>query len=129
MSNIYDDDYLTGGADALAALGNRIGLYLSDGSRVGPTSGSVIYADTTWGAAALSGTGGARVATKIGSKVTITVPGGTVANGAVISHYGIHNGTTRLRRVDLKPLTATVSDGSQAFTIDVTPTLVFDGVE
>lgn len=124
MANIYEDGYLTAAADALAALGNRIGLYTSAGARVGTA-----YADTTWGTAALSGTAPARIATKTGSKVTITVPASTVANGTVISHYGVHNGTTLLRRVDLKPITITVSDGSQAFTVDVTPSVSTDGTE
>lgn len=124
MANSYEDTYLTQGADALAALGNRIGLYTSAGVRVGTA-----YADTTWAAAVLSGTAPARIATKTGSKVTITVPASTVANGTVISHYGVHSGTTLLRKVDLKPLTATVSDGSQAFSVDVTPVIQFDGVE
>lgn len=124
MANVYEDGFLTAGADAIAALGNRIGLYTSAGARVGTA-----YADTTWGTAALSGSGSARVATKTGSTVTITVPASTVANSTVISHYGVLSGSTLLRKVDLTPITITVNDGSQSFTVSVTPSLVFDPTE
>ena len=124
MANVYEDTYLTQGVTALSALGNRIGLFTSAGVRVG-----TVYADTTWGTATVTGTAPARKGVRTGSKVTINVPASTVATGTVISHYGIFNGTTLLRKVDLKPLTATVSDGSQAFDIDVTPTMEFDPTE
>lgn len=124
MANSYEDTYLTQGVNALAALGNRVGLYDSGGSRVGTA-----YADTTWGTAALSGSGGSRKATRTGSKVTVTVPASTVSNGTVITHYGIHNGSTLLRKVDLTPISVTVNDGSQSFTIDVTPVIDFNPAE
>lgn len=124
MANSYEDTYLTQGVNALAALGNRIGLYLSTGARVG-----TVFADTTWGTAALSGSGNDRVATRTGSEAIIVVPGGTLSNGAVITHYGIHNGTTLLRRVDLQPVTLTINNGSLAFPVRVTPVLDFNPTE
>ncbi|OHT67778.1 hypothetical protein [Mycobacteroides chelonae] len=120
MAVAYQVAHRNACANAITALGNRIGLYVG-GTRVGTVS-----ADTTWGAA-VDGTGpdaGRAVAT--GSKVTISVPGGTVANGAVIDRYGIHNGTTLLRTNDL-PITMTINDGSQAFQVDVTPVFKYRG--
>lgn len=124
MANSYEDGYLTAGVNALAALGNRVGLYDDEGDRVGTA-----YADTTWGTAALSGSVGSRKAIRTGSKVTVSVPASTVANGTTITHYGIHNGSTLLRKVGLTPISVIVNDGSQAFTIDVTPVIDFNPTE
>ena len=124
MANIYEDGFITGAAAAIAALGNRIGLYLSTGVRVG-----TVYADTTWGSPALSGSGGARMATVTGSEVTINVTGGLLSNGAQITHYGILSGTTLLRKIDLEPVSLTVNDGAQAFPVRVTPKLEFNPTE
>lgn len=124
MANIYEDSYLTAGVNALAGTGNRIGLYLSTGARVG-----TVYADTTWAAAVLSGSGASRVATRTGSEVTITVPSGTLAAGAQITHYGVLNGTTLLRKVDLEPVSITVNRADMTFDVRVTPTLEFNPAE
>ena len=124
MPNIYEDAYLTAGVNALAGTGNRIGLYKSNGTRVG-----TVYADTTWAAAVLSGSGGAKVATRTGSEVTITVPSGACAAGDVITHYGVLNGTTLLKRIELEPVSLTVNRADMAFDVRVTPSLIFDPVE
>lgn len=124
MANVYEDGFLTAAANAIAGLGNRIGLYTSTGARVG-----TVYTDTTWGTTTLSGSGAARKAEKPGSEVEITVPGGTVPNGTQITQYGVLNGTTLQRRVDLEPLTLTVNDGSKEFKVKVTPKIEFNPVE
>ena len=124
MANVYEDGFLTGGVNALAALGNRIGLYTSTGARVG-----TVYADTTWAAAVLSGSGNARKASRTGSEVTITIPASTVTAGTAITHYGVLNGSTLLRRVDLQPVSLTVNRADMAFDVKVTPSLEFDPVE
>ncbi len=121
MANIYEDGFISGAASAIAALGNRIGLYLGTGTRVG-----TVYADTTWGSPALSGSGGTRKATVTGSEVTVNVTGGLLSNGDQITHYGILNGTTLLRKIDLEPVSLTVNDGAQAFPVRVTPVIEFD---
>lgn len=124
MSNIYEDTYITQGVNALAALGNRIGLYLSNGNRVGTA-----YADTTWGTSVLSGSGAARKATRTGSEVTINIPASTLSAGDVITHYGILNGTTLLRRIDLEPVSLTVNRGDMSFDVRVTPNIEFNPTE
>lgn len=124
MANVYEDGFLTGSVNAIAALGNRIGLYLSTGTRVGTA-----YADTTWGAAVLSGTGDARKASRTGSEVTVTVPASTVAVGAVITHYGVLNGSTLLRRVDLEPVSLTINRADLPFDVRITPTIEFNPAE
>lgn len=124
MANIYEDAYLTAGVNALAGTGNRIGLYLSTGTRVG-----TVAADTTWAAAVLSGSGANRVATRTGSEVTITVPAGTLSAGAQITHYGVLAGTTLLRKVDLEPVSITVNRADMALDVRVTPTIEFNPQE
>lgn len=124
MANIYEDAYLTAGVNALAGTGSRIGLYLSTGARVG-----TVYADTTWGTAALSGSGAARIATRSGSEVVITVPPETLPAGAQITHYGVLTGTTLLRKVGLEPVSVIVNRGDMAFEVRVTPTLEFNPQE
>ena len=116
----YVDAHRNACANAITALGNRIGLYYGS-TRVG-----TVYADTTWGAAAKVTEGGFDWAKATGSTVTISVPASTVANGTVIDGYGIFNGTTLLRRSDL-PISLTINDGSQAFQVDVTPTFKYRG--
>ncbi|WP_301119752.1 hypothetical protein [Mycolicibacterium fortuitum] len=105
---------------AITALGARIGLY------AGATRVGTVYADTTWAAPVDLTEGGVDKAASTGSTVTITIPGGTVANGTVINGYGIFNGTTLLRTESL-PVSITVNDGSQALQIDVTPTFKYRG--
>ncbi|AXQ63205.1 hypothetical protein I5G72_gp71 [Mycobacterium phage Collard] len=117
---------------AITALGNRIGLF-TGATRVGTVSG-----DTTWGTPAdineavdprLPVSGSNPVVDKAqvtGSTVTITVPGGTVADGAVIDRYGVFNGTTLLRTEAL-PVSLTVNDGSQQVQVDVTPVFKYRG--
>ncbi len=124
MANIHEDAYLTAGVNALAGTGNRIGLYLSTGVRVG-----TVYADTTWAAAVISGSGDARTATRTGSEVTITVPASTLTAGAQITHYGVLSGTTLLRRVDLEPVSITVNRADMAFDVRVTPSIAFNPAE
>lgn len=124
MAAIYEDAYLTAGVNALAGTGNRIGLYLSNGSRVGTVS-----ADTTWATAVLSGSGATRTATRTGSEVTITVPAATVSAGAQITHYGVLSGSTLLRKVDLEPISLTVNRADMAFDVRVTPSIAFNPVE
>ncbi|AEL97948.1 hypothetical protein CL65_gp040 [Mycobacterium phage Patience] len=121
MASVYTDAHRNACANAITALGNRIGLY------VGSTRVGTVYADTTWGSAAKVNEGGTDKAVATGSTVTITVPGGTVSNGTVITHYGIHNGSTLLRREAL-PLSLTVNDGSQSFSVDVTPVFKYYGL-
>lgn len=118
---------------AITALGNRIGLF------AGSTRVGTAYADTTWTtpvdineainpAQPVSGTNPAiDKASSTGSLVTISVPGGTVANGTVINRYGVFNGATLLRTEAL-PVSLTVNDGSQPLQVDVTPTFKFWGV-
>lgn len=120
MASTYQDAHLLACANAIAALGNRIGLY------IGATRVGTVYADTTWGSAAKVTEDGYTWAKTIGSAGTITVPGGTVSNGAVIDGYGIHNGSTLLRRETL-PVALTINDGSQAFSVDVTPIYRYRG--
>lgn len=105
---------------AITALGNRIGLY------AGATRVGTVYADTNWAAPVDLTEGGVDKAASTGSAVTITVPGGTVANGTVINGYGIFNGTTLLRTEAL-PVSITVNDGSQPLQLDVTPTFKYRG--
>lgn len=118
---------------AITALGNRIGLF------AGTTRVGTAYADTTWAtpvdineainpAQPVSGANPAiDKAASTGSLVTISVPGGTVANGTVINRYGVFNGATLLRTEAL-PVSLTVNDGSQPLQVDVTPTFKFWGV-
>ncbi|AOE44538.1 hypothetical protein SEA_JUMBO_27 [Gordonia phage Jumbo] len=120
MPVTYTDAHRNAAAMAIAGLGNRVGLY------VGSTRVGTVYADTTWGAAVKITESSVDKAQTTGSKVTISVPGGTLANGSIIDHYGIHNGTTLLRRIPL-PQSVVVNDGSQGFDIDVTPVLKFRG--
>ncbi|WP_301119565.1 hypothetical protein [Mycolicibacterium fortuitum] len=105
---------------AITALGNRLGLYANT-TRVGTAFG-----DTTWAAPVDLTEGGVDKAASTGSTVTITVPGGTVANGTVIDRYGVFNGTTLLRTEAL-PFTIVVNDGSQELKVDVTPTFKYRG--
>ena len=114
MATIYQDAHLLACVSSIAALGNRIGLYVG-GTRVG-----TVYADTTWGSAAKVTEDGFTWGKVIGSAGTITVPGGTVSNGTIIDRYGIHNGSTLLR-TELLPVSLVINDGSQAFSVDVTP--------
>ncbi|AIM50362.1 hypothetical protein PBI_OMNICRON_29 [Mycobacterium phage Omnicron] len=118
---------------AVTALGNRIGLF-AGATRVGTVS-----ADTTWGtpvdinepvdpAEPMDPVTNPNVdkARATGSTVTITVPGGTVANGAVIDRYGVFNGATLLRS-EVLPFSILVNDGSQQVQIDVTPVFKYRG--
>ncbi|NOQ61789.1 hypothetical protein [Mycolicibacterium fortuitum] len=116
----YADAHRNACANAITALGNRIGLYYGS-TRVG-----TVYADTTWGSAAKVTEGGYDWGKATGSTVTISVPASTVPNGTVIDGYGIFNGTTLLRR-ELLPISLTINDGSQAFQVDVTPTFKYRG--
>ncbi|OBC11447.1 hypothetical protein A5784_35215 [Mycobacterium sp. 852013-50091_SCH5140682] len=130
--SVYQDAHRNACANAIVALGARIGLY-AGGTRVG-----TVYADTTWGAAAkiseainpaqpVSGSNPVvDKAQSVGSTVTISVPASTVANGTVIDRYGVFNGTTLLRTEAL-PISLTINDGSQAFQVDVTPTYKYRG--
>lgn len=114
MTATYADAHLLACADAIKNLGNRIGLYYGS-TRVG-----TVYADTVWGSAAKV-TEDEFVWGKVtGTAATITVPGATVANGTVIDGYGIFNESTLLRR-ELLPVSLTIGDASQAFSVDVTP--------
>lgn len=117
----YQDAHLIACANAIKALGNRIGLY------VGATRVGTVYADTTWGAAAKVTEDGFDWGKTIGSTVTITVPGGTVSNGTTIDRYGILNGTTLLRTEALN-VSQVVNDGSVSFSIDVTPIFRYRGL-
>lgn len=110
---------------AITALGNRVGLFAGS-TRVDTTPTSSVYADTTWGTPTDVTEGGVAKAQSVGSTVTITIPGGTVANGTVINRYGIFNGATLLRTEAL-PVSITVNDGSQALQVDVTPTFKYRG--
>jgi hypothetical protein len=121
MPALYQSAHVKACANAITALGNRIGLY------VGSTRVGTVFADTTWGAAVDGAGGDAGKGVATGSLVTITVPGGTVSNGTVINKYGIHNGSTLLRTQDLS-VSLTVADGSQAFSVDVTPVFKYSGV-
>lgn len=106
---------------AITALGNRIGLF------AGSTRVGTAYADTTWATPVDVTESGIDKASSTGSLVTISVPGGTVANGTVINRYGVFNGATLLRTETL-PVSLTVNDGSQPLQVDVTPTFKFWGV-
>lgn len=118
--SVYSDAHRNACAAAITALGNRIGLYYGS-TRVG-----TVYADTTWGSASKVNEGGFDWGKVTGSTVTITVPGGTVSNGTVIDGYGVFSGATLLRRETL-PVSLTINDGSQAFSVDVTPTFKYRG--
>ncbi|UYL86880.1 hypothetical protein SEA_RAVENCO17_27 [Gordonia phage RavenCo17] len=113
MAN-YQDAHLLAATAAITALGNRIGLYVG-GTRVG-----TVYVDTSWGAPEKVTEDGFVWGKATGSAGTITVPGGTLSNGAVIDRYGILNGSTLLRTEAL-PVALTINDGSQSFSVDVTP--------
>lgn len=120
MAVSYVAEHRRACAQAIVALGNRIGLYYGS-TRVG-----TVYADTTWGSAA-DGTGDdANKAVVTGSTVTVNVPGGTVPNGTVINRYGIFNDSTLLRTNDL-PVALTVNDAAQALQVDVTPIFKYKG--
>jgi hypothetical protein len=116
----YSDAHRNAAADAITALGNRIGLY-AGAARVGTA-----YADTTWSPAVKVTESNVDKAQSTGSKVTISVPANTLTNGAVIDHYGVHNGSTLLRRIPL-PQSITINDATQAFEIDVTPVFKLRG--
>jgi len=119
--SVYNDAHLLGCANAITALGNRIGLYAGS-TRVGS-----VYADTTWGGAAKVTEDGFTWGKSTGSAVTINVPASTVSNGTVIDGYGVFSGSTLLRRETL-PISLTVNDGSQAFAVDVTPIYRYRGL-
>jgi hypothetical protein len=118
--SVYADAHRNACANAIVALGNRIGLY------AGSTRVGTVYADTTWGGAVKVTESTVDKAQCTGSTVTISVPGSTVSNGTVIDGYGIFNGSTMLRR-ELLPVALTVNDGSQAFSVDVTPIFKYRG--
>lgn len=118
--SVYADAHRNACANAITALGNRIGLY------AGATRVGTVFADTTWGAAAKVTESTIDKAVSVGSTVTITIPGGTVANGTIIDGYGIFNGTTLLRR-EVLPVSITINDGSQSLQVDVTPTFKYRG--
>lgn len=117
MAAIYEDAHLLAAATAVTNLGNRIGLFATN-TKVG--GAGVAVADTTWAAATKVNDGGVDYGQREGSTVTITIPPGTVANGTTINRYGIFNGTTLLRKVDL-PISLVVNDGSQEVKMDVKP--------
>lgn len=117
---VYQPAHRRACAEAITALGNRIGLY------AGSTRVGTVYADTTWGAATDITEGGVDKAQVTGSTVTITIPAGTVANGTVIDGYGIFSGSTLLRRNTL-PVSLTINDGSQQVQVDVTPVFTYRG--
>lgn len=121
MASTYTDAHRNACANAIAALGNRIGLY------VGSTRVGTVFVDTTWGGAAKVTEDGFDWAKIVGTTGTITIPGGTLANGDVINRYGVHNGTTLLRTEAL-PVALTVNDASQAFSVDVTPIFRYRGL-
>lgn len=114
MATTYSDAHLLDCTDGVKVLGSRVGLY------VGATRVGTVYADTTWGTSAKITEDGYTWGKTTGSAVTITVPGGTLSNGSVVDGYGIFNGTTLLRRT-LLPVSLTINDGSQPFSVDVTP--------
>ncbi|AKJ71823.1 hypothetical protein TIN4_26 [Tsukamurella phage TIN4] len=116
----YEDAHLIAAATAITNLGNRIGLFYGN-TRVG-----TVYTDTTWGTATAVTDNGERKGRRPGSNVTINVPASTVPNGTVIDKYGVFNGTTLLRKVPLT-VSQVVNDGSQAFSIDVTPVYLYEG--
>ena len=133
MASVYTDAHRNACAAAIAALGNRIGLYYGS-TRVG-----TVFADTTWGAAAkitepvdatqpFHATTNPNVdkARVNGTAVTLTIPPGTVPNNTTINRYGIHNGTTLLRTMDL-PVSLIVNDGGQQVQVDVTPVFKYRG--
>ncbi|QFG08879.1 hypothetical protein PBI_MALAGASYROSE_29 [Mycobacterium phage MalagasyRose] len=120
----YQAAHRRGCCAAITALGNRIGLY------AGSTRVGTVFADTTWAAPVditedTPAVGTAK-AQSTGSQVTITVPGGTVANGTLINRYGVFNGSTLLRTEAL-PVSLTVNDGSQQVQVDVTPVFKYRG--
>lgn len=121
MAAEYEDAHLIACANAITNLGNRIGLYYGN-TRVG-----TVYADTTWGTATAITESSTRKGQRTGSTVTINVPASTVPNGTVIDKYAVFNGTTLLRKQTL-PVSLTVNDGSQAFSVDVTPLFKYSGV-
>lgn len=116
----YQAAHRRGCCAAITALGVRIGLY------AGATRVGTVYADTTWAAPVDVTESGVDKAQSTGSQVTITIPGGTVANGTVINRYGVFNGTTLLRTEAL-PVSLTVNDGSQQVQVDVTPIFKYRG--
>lgn len=118
--SIYADAHRNACANAITALGNRIGLY------AGATRVGTVYSDTTWAGAVKITEATVDKAQATGSTVTISIPGGTVANGTVIDGYGIFNGTTLLRRETL-PVSLTINDGSQPVQVDVTPVFKYRG--
>ena len=118
--SVYQDAHRNACANAIVALGNRIGLYYGS-TRVG-----TVYADTTWGAAVKVTESSVDKAACTGSTVTISVPASTVADGTVIDGYGVFNGSTLLRR-EVLPISLTINDGSQAFQVDITPTFKYRG--
>lgn len=120
MAATYTDAHRNACCSAVTALGAVIGLYAGS-NRVG-----TVAATTTWGAPAKATEGGYDWAKSVGSLVTLTVPAGTVANGTVVDGYGVHSGTTLLRRQTL-PVALTVNDGSQSFQVDVTPVYRYRG--
>ncbi|MFT4128403.1 MAG: hypothetical protein QM662_19505 [Gordonia sp. (in: high G+C Gram-positive bacteria)] len=121
MTTTYTTAHRNACATAIAALGNRVGLYI-DTTRVG-----TVYVDTTWGTAAEATEDGYTWAKITGTTGTITVPAGTVTSGSVINRYGIHSGSTLLRTEAL-PVSLTVNDSTQAFSVDVTPILRYRGL-
>lgn len=122
-NSVYEDAHLLACANAITALGNRIGLY-AGATKVG--SAAVAVADTTWGTTAKITESGVDYARRPGSTVTITIPATTVGNGTVITHYGILNGTTLLRRV-LLDVALTINNGAKEAKIDITPEFLYRG--
>ena len=119
--SVYADAHLLACTNAVTALGNRIGLY------AGSTRVGTVYGDTTWGSATKVTEDGFTWGKAVGSTVTISVPASTVSNGTVINGYGVFSGSTMLRR-EVLPISLTVNDGSQAFSVDVTPTYRYRGL-
>lgn len=117
---IWDDAPLQAATNAVAAMWARVGLY-KGAVRVG-----TVYADTTWGSATIVTENGIKYGRALGSTVGIVIPGGTLTNGDVITHYGLLNGTTLSRRKDL-PFSFTVGDATKPITINVTPEFLLGG--
>lgn len=120
MTATYTDSHRNDCAAAVTSLGNTIGLY------AGSTRVGTVAATTTWGTPSKVTDSGYTWAKSVGSTVTLTVPGGTLTNNTTIDGYGVHNGTTLLRRNTL-PVSLTVGNAAEAFSVDVTPEYWYRG--
>lgn len=103
-------------ADYIAGRGNKITAHSGDPGTTGANQIGASSGNTTWGAAAISGSD----AIATGSPVSFTIPASTT-----VSHFGIWNGSTFLRGYALDASITVNATGSAP--VDITPKIKYTG--